>query len=53
MENMKFINMELESIKYIEEVNKNPDLKEQHDKQRKEDKSKKMEMVKIPVSELF
>lgn len=41
--------MELESIAYIEEINKNPDLKAEHEKERMKDQGKKMDFINIPV----
>jgi len=49
-DNIKFINIEMESVKYMEDLNNNPDLKAQYEKERLEDKNKKMEVLKIPVT---
>jgi len=50
MDNLKFINLELESISYKEEVDNNPDLKAKLEKERLDDKNnkQKLEFLNIP-----
>jgi hypothetical protein len=50
MDNLKMLKLEIESLAYIAEVNKNPDLKAKLEKERMGDMNKKMEFVNIPVS---
>jgi hypothetical protein len=50
IENVKFIKMEFESLKYMEEVNSNPELKAQIEKDRQISSDKRMEILKIPVN---